>query len=102
MYDLFILEDIITLIFKWKFIFFFQCPAGYYAETTGFTTCIICPKGSKCPDSSVVPVDCGSGEVSLYTLNLHNIFISFRKSHVIGQKVDMWLWIWNFINWWST
>jgi len=30
------------------------------------------------------------------------VFISFRKAHVIGQKVNMWLRNWNFISQWST
>lgn len=50
-----------------KFIqdyFWLQCPSGYYADSTGAITCTICPAGFECPDPTVSPVACGSGEVS--------------------------------------
>jgi hypothetical protein len=33
-------------------------------------------------------------------MQLHYMFISFRKSHVIGQKVGTWPLNWNFISQW--
>ena len=41
-----------------------QCASGYYADSTGSTTCTICPAGSQCADPTVSPVSCSTGEVS--------------------------------------
>lgn len=56
--------------------FLFQCPSGYYADSTGSAICTICPAGSECSDPAVSPVACSSGQVShkLCTRSVHKMW----------------------------
>ena len=38
---------------------------------------------------------------ALFLFIINDVFISYRNSHAIGQKVDHWLRNWDFINYWS-
>lgn len=38
------------------------CETGSYKDTSGSGNCTICPAGSKCPDASSPPIECGAGE----------------------------------------
>lgn len=42
---------------------FLQCAPGYYSETTGQSTCEVCPAGSRCPLRDSSPVQCVFGQV---------------------------------------
>jgi len=40
-------------------------------------------------------------DVPIYTCIITLCVHSFNKPSVIGQKFDIWLWNWNFINQWK-
>ena len=41
-----------------------QCASGYYAASTGSTSCTVCPANFKCANPAVAPVACAGGEVN--------------------------------------